>query len=706
MTEEFMPHLDARGDKPVARIGIVVCECGDKISGVLDTGLLRERSASLPGVVYTTSEPYPCNIDGRSRLRQAIIDNKLERVLIAGCAPRLVENVFQKTVEEAGLEGWCLNVIDIREQCAYVHTSDPVAAVEKAANLIEMGVARLMEIDPPQTFSSEVVKSAMVIGGDLSGLTVAHALADGGINVSLVERESQLGGTMYMLQDGAKELINENVDAISHHPKIETLLNTRVIEVIGQPGNYKVLLVHDDQSLELNVGAIVLATGAQPKSLDPNAWYDPSLVLSQIDFTYELEKATDANGEWAPHDVVMIFHTEDTEGGGCSHLSCVAGIRQAIQAKQLNPDINVTILFRDLYLGEAGGLGENLLLQAKDLGVNFFRYRKEHPPFIGGKYIKVDDPLTDQPLQIPCDRVVLTTPLIPQDNTSALAAMLHLPQDKKGFIIDRRTRLRPGNYVDDGIFVVGGAHYPTDTAEALLQAHVTAARTHRFLGKDTLTTAGLRAEIDPALCTGCGNCPQVCPTSAITLEKRDGLLSLATVDLLRCIGCGNCLVVCPVKAISLPGYGDPAILAQISAALSSTGLEKEVGGIDKPVPKIVVFACEWGAYAAADMAGARRMSYPADVRIIRINCSARFDPNHALWAFLNGADGVLVGVCQKGECHYGNGNLYAEERVATLRKQLAERGFDPRRLRLESFATEDGFAFANSMKAFSNEMRK
>jgi coenzyme F420-reducing hydrogenase delta subunit len=100
------------------------------------------------------------------------------------------------------------------------------------------------------------------------------------------------------------------------------------------------------------------------------------------------------------------------------------------------------------------------------------------------------------------------------------------------------------------------------------------------------------------------------------------------------------------------------------------------------------------------MAGVRRLSYPADVRIIRMPCSARFDPNHILWAFINGADGVFLGACPPGECHYGAGNLYAKERVEALKKQLAERGFDPRRLRLEFLPGDDGEKFAQAMTDF------
>jgi coenzyme F420-reducing hydrogenase delta subunit len=187
--------------------------------------------------------------------------------------------------------------------------------------------------------------------------------------------------------------------------------------------------------------------------------------------------------------------------------------------------------------------------------------------------------------------------------------------------------------------------------------------------------------------------------AAITLEKRDQILSLSEVDALRCVGCGNCVVVCPVKAISMPGWNDAAILAQISAALSPA--QKQPAS---QRARVIVLACEWSAFAAADIAGTRRISYPPEVRIIRMNCSARFDPNHILWAFLSGSDGVFLGTCYPGECHYGTGNLYAKERVEVLKKQLAEHGVDPRRLRLEFFAGDEGFHFAQAITNFVEEL--
>jgi heterodisulfide reductase subunit A len=273
---------------------------------------------------------------------------------------------------------------------------------------------------------------------------------------------------------------------------------------------------------------------------------------------------------------------------------------------------------------------------------------------------------------------------------------LGVPQVEHGFMAEPRVRLRPGRYTDDGIYVVGGAHQPVDTAEVLFQAFMVSSRALHFLSQAAIAVSAPVAEIDASLCTGCGNCVQVCPVKAIRLEKREGVLSLSEVDGLRCIGCGNCAVACPVKAIALPGWGDPEILAQISAAWRAP---------DASAVRVLALACEWSAYAAADMAGARQLPYPADVRIVRMNCSARFDPYHILWAFVNGADGVFLGACPPGECHYGTGNLYAKERVELLKQQLAERGIDPRRLRLELLPGDDGDKFAQTMTDFVTELK-
>jgi coenzyme F420-reducing hydrogenase delta subunit len=181
------------------------------------------------------------------------------------------------------------------------------------------------------------------------------------------------------------------------------------------------------------------------------------------------------------------------------------------------------------------------------------------------------------------------------------------------------------------------------------------------------------------------------------------------VEALECIGCGNCVVACPVKAISLPGWDDVEIPAQISAALQNPAESVT----SKLSPKIVVLACEWSAYAAADMAGKLRNqradhkpTFPPNLRIIRMNCSARFDPYHILWAFLNGADGVLLGACPLGECHYGNGNLYAQERVAILKKELVERGVDPSRLQLAYFTVDGGEQFSEAVTDFAEELAR
>jgi heterodisulfide reductase subunit A len=269
--------------------------------------------------------------------------------------------------------------------------------------------------------------------------------------------------------------------------------------------------------------------------------------------------------------------------------------------------------------------------------------------------------------------------------------MLRLSQDENGFFAEVRYRLRPENYAERAVYVCGAAHYPVDWREAEFQAMMVAFRALQHLRGGVATSHAPVAEVTDELCTGCANCVQVCSFGAIAMHKREGILDLAGIDPLLCKACGSCVVVCPSKAIRMPRGSDSQLLLQIDAALASTNGE----------PRVVAFGCEWSGHAAAELAGAKRLRYPAAVRLIRLGCSARMDPAHILWAFFNGADGVFVGACPPGDCHYVDGNRRAEERIETLSEMLASRGFDRRRLRLEWITPDDPHAFASKITDFA-----
>jgi heterodisulfide reductase subunit A len=676
------------------RIGVFICECGGRIERAIAMGELQQQLSQLDGVAYICHEPYPCSKDGQARMQKAVVDHSLDHILLAGCTPRLIEKLFQRTIRSAGVDPDLLQIVDIREQVAYVH-NDPDIALRKATSLIEMGVARLTASSRTQPHQSPIIQKTLVIGSGLGSMTAALVLAEQGIQVLIVEETGVLASGSHRLDGDSNQTIIEKSKQVIKHPMIDVFFNSRMLEVTGHPGEYKATVQHGDEITQFEAGSIIVNNGTQIKIPGSGRWYDRLSVKSQFEFEAELKQAADTGQKLAVKDVVMIFCADEAQIEHCSRICCNAGIRQALKVKEFNPDANVTILFREIYLGGIGEDYEAELVRARSLGVTFFRYRREAPPSIG-ETIDVIDTLTGEPVRLTYDRVVLSMPVIPQENSRTLSALLGLPLDETGFLAEPRIRLKPDRFLESGIFVLGSAQQPADSEEALFQAYLIAARVQRFLNQKSINLEIPVAGIDPKICTGCGNCPQVCPTSAIKLEKQEGILSLSEVDGLKCIGCGNCVVVCPVKAISLPGWDNVEIPAQISAALKP----KQNGSL-----KVIALTCEWSAYGAADMAGARHLPYPPEVLIMRMNCSARFDPYHILWAFLNGADGVFLGACPVGECHYGIGNLYARERVVKLQTELKAHGIDPRRLRLDYITVDDGEKFSRDITDFVKQLK-
>jgi heterodisulfide reductase subunit A2 len=688
-----LPAISAPVD--AHRIGVIICGCGGKISTVLDTACLAKHAATMPDVVFVKDEPFPCSRDGLMRVQRSIQEYHLDRIVLAGCTPRLVEKHFQKAVEREGLAPDCLEVVDIREQCTLVHDDQPSLTQVKAQSLIAMGISRIRMVLPGKPSLSPVVQSALVIGGGLGGLTTALAMSENNIAITLVESEKSLGSVLVDLDENALKIYKEKLETILANAHVKVVTNARIIGINGSPGDYQVDIHKNGKSIQISVGVILITSDTQYQSMAPLRGYKLAHIITQAEFHAELTHAQAGKG-FSVKDIVFMLCVETAMVDTCSLVCCLNGIRQAIQLKELNADSHVTVLFDKLFLG-IGGEGVALLDKARKIGVSFLRYAKEFSPVIEDQSVMVTDQKTGEPITIPFNHLVLPTPQVPAHKISQLAALFNLPTDSSGFLIESRHRLRPGRYIDDGIFAVGGAHRPADAGDIVFQSTLAAIRAKNFLSHGEMQSHAPVVSIDPSICTGCASCIPSCPSRALSMEKGRGLFSISIVNPLRCTGCGNCVVECPVHAIDLPGSDSAGILDAIQAGLSTLPEDK---------PRLLAFACEWSANSAAELAGARKLHYPPGVCIMQMSCSARFDPDHILWAFLNGADGVWLGACMPGECHHGMGNSNAQMRSDALRKQLANHGFDPDRLRFEFMDADNAEGFVSSVSNFYERLDK
>ena len=693
------------------KMGVFICDCGDHISSILDMDSLEREVRELKGVAITQRLYHCCSPDGLSVIRSAVIAAKLNRLLVAGCTPRTMEPRFRAACEEACLDGNLFEMVDIREGCAWVHRNDPEAATVKAVDLIRMGVVRSALRQEHRPVSVEAVSAALVIGGGLAGMTSALTLANAGVPVKLVEREAALGGmlrnvhSLYPDQRRAAELVAEKVNAINQHSSIEVLCETHVTDVSGTVGHYEVTTNgngetgHQKRSSQFNVGAIIVATGAhalQPQGL---YHYDRHRVVTQLEFERELgEISNEAQAINVPPNIIMILCAGQRNEAipYCSGVCCIGALKQAIEIKTLNPQTAVTILFRDLYL-----LGEDIfeeqVWRARQAGVAFIRYAPEAPPEVTEDAVEVHDELTGVDYRLPYNRIVLASPLIPQPDASVVARMLRIRQDNNGFFPEVRYRLHPQDSAERGMYACGAAHCPTGWIEAEFQAISAAFRALHHLKAGRLTSQAPVASVDENLCTGCGSCVEICAFGAISMHSQEGVLDCSEIDPLLCTGCGNCVVACPVKAINLPIHSDRQVLTQIDVALAGVSPAAQL--------RVIALGCEWSCHTAAELAGVRKLSYPVEVRLIQVGCSARFDPIHILWALFNGADGIFLGACRPGDCHYVNGNSYAQQRINKLKEMLARSGFDPRRVCLEWITPDDPYEFVSKITGFTKLVR-
>jgi heterodisulfide reductase subunit A len=555
------------------RIGVFVCHCGRNIGAYVNVPEVVEYARELPNVVHAEHNLYTCSEEGVSAIKQGIQEFNLNRVIVASCTPRTHEPLFRAACEEAGLNKYLFEFVNIRDQCSWVHMGEPEKATEKAKDLVRMGVAKARLLEPLEEIEIKVEPSALVIGGGVVGMTAALNLAEQGFEVHLVEKEAELGGTLlnvykiFTTNVEASKLIGALTEKVKGHGKIKTYLSTKVKDVGGFIGNFDVTLDQDEEERKINVGAIIVAIGAEV--LKPTGQYGygkfPN-VITQL----ELEERM-RSGNLDGQNIVMIncVGARVPERTYCGRICCMTSIKNASLIKQSNAKTRVWILHRDIMT--YGVDFEDYYRKATEHGVRFIRYSLERPPEVIGngkvEKIKVYHELRKRELELPCDMLVLTTPLIPRDDNQEISKLLKASLDEFGFLLEAHLKLRPVEFATDGIYLCGSARWPTDVAEGVSQAYAAASKAAGPMRMGYVKPEAITAWVAEDKCAGCGICQPMCPFKAIELQSRNGT-KVAHITEALCKGCGTCGAACPSRAITLHHFRDEEILAQIGALFS------------------------------------------------------------------------------------------------------------------------------------------
>jgi heterodisulfide reductase subunit A len=556
--------------KEEPRIGVFSCHCGVNIGSVVDVPGLVEYSKTLPNVVHADEDLYICSSASQDKIKDAIKEHNLDRVVVASCTPRTHEPLFQKTIKEMGLNKYLFDLTSTREHCSWVHKNDPDKATEKAKHLVAMAVEKVMRNKVVHKSPVECTPSALVIGGGVAGMTAALDLADQNIQVYLVEKESKLGGNLnnvfYLLQENdPQKQLKIFLERIDKNPNIEVFTKSMLKEIGGFIGNFTTTISHDGVNKDLNVGAIIVATGAT--ELSPKGLYmygeDPR-VITQLAFETKLQ-----NEGVTGNNYVMIQCTgsRDENREYCSRICCSMAVKNALKIKELKPEANVYVLYRDV---RTYGLKEKFYREARKKGVTFIRYEKDKKPLVEkeGNDLKVTvyNPNIQKHIVLRPDNLVLSASYLPSQDNAELAKILKVPMTKDNFFLESHLKIKPVEFAAAGIFLCGGCHSPKFMDEAISQASGTAARAMTILSKKELLTEGIAAVVDMERCTGCGLCQANCPYEAIKVNEETGI---AEVNEVLCMGCGACSCICPSNVPYLRQFEPSQLLAMVDKALEA-----------------------------------------------------------------------------------------------------------------------------------------
>ena len=566
--QKEMP-AERAGDIKRPRIGVFVCHCGINIGGIVDVRAVRDYAAGLPFVEFVTDNLFTCSTDTQDMIAQQIREKDLNRIVVAACTPKTHEPLFQETLVNAGLNKYLFEMTNIRNQDSWVHKDDPKKATEKAMDLVRMAVAKVSLMTPLKEAEVDINQRALVIGGGISGMTAARTLSRQGYPVTLVENSANLGGQARSLfrtwkGEDIQEKLADLVRSVEEDSNIDVHLGSEISQVEGFVGNFTSTLTSLAGEQRVEHGIAVVATGAREHRPEEYLYGKDPRVMTHLELDRRFLSRDPSLKDIRTAVFIQCVGSREPQRPYCSRVCCTHSIESALHLKELNPDMNIYILYRDI---RTYGEREAIYRKARLEGILFLQYSKDHKPKVtpapDGLVIEVMDQNLGQAVQMKADLLALATAIVPPKDQK-LAQFFKVPVNEDGFFVEAHAKLGPSEFATDGVFLCGMAHYPKPIDEAVAQAQAASSRAVTLLAKERVKVSGTVAYSNPVVCSSCGVCIEVCPYSAPSFIAKGPFAGKAEVNAVLCKGCGLCVASCRSGALNLKGFEEGQIMAMIN----------------------------------------------------------------------------------------------------------------------------------------------
>jgi len=570
----YPPQRDVSKEEP--RIGVFVCHCGANIGRIVNVPETVEYCKTLPNVVYAQEQLFSCATNSAKQITDMTKEKGLNRVIVAACSPRTLEPLFRDTLREAGINQYYYEMANIREHNSWVHSKEKEEATQKAKDIIRMSVARARRLEPLQEFDLPVDKAALVVGGGIAGMNCALSIANQGHEVYLLEKSSELGGMarrIHSTLDGldVQAYLSDLIGKVYRHPSIHVYHDATITDATGYVGNFVTSVKSERGFTNIKHGAAVIAIGADLYTPTEYLYGHDDRVVNHL----ELEDLITRGDEkiTAAKSVVMIqcVGCRNEERNYCSRLCCSESVKNALKLKELNPEMDIYILFRDM---RTYGFNEDYYREASNRDIKFIRYEPDDKPEVepgesdeGAPVLKVTvtDFVLGNKLVLDADIVALAAAIIPSAATKEIAGLFKVTLNPDGFFKEAHVKLRPVEFGTDGVYLCGLAHYPKFIQETINQSYGAAGRALTLLSRDVVVASGSVCEVDENKCVSCGACITACTYGAIEFyESPQG--RKARVNPVLCKGDGLCNTKCATNAIQLKHFTDDEVLSEIDAA--------------------------------------------------------------------------------------------------------------------------------------------